>query len=107
MESSDPTPEPIDRDTMPFVAPCRQLAPFAPLRWVRLGIRDLGRAPRQSFTYGFLMALVMAVVIWLAWTRGSHYIMLAMLGGFDGSNAVNAPIQHSSAISVVAMGSLF
>ncbi len=75
-------PAEVDRDSMPFVAPCRELGPFAPFGWIRLGIRDLMRAPQQSLMYGFLMALVMAVVVWLAWTRGSHYIMLAMLGGF-------------------------
>ena len=79
--SADETPE-INKDTMPFVAPCRQLSPFAPIGWIRKGIRDLSRAPQQSLTYGFLMALIMAIVVWLAWTRGSHYIMLAMLGGF-------------------------
>lgn len=72
----------VDSETMPFVAPCRVLSPFAPLGWIRLGIRDLGRAPQQSLMYGFFMALVMAIVVWLAWTRGSHYIMIAMLGGF-------------------------
>ena len=79
---SEQQPAEVDRDSMPFVAPCRELDPFAPFGWVRLGIRDLMRAPQQSLMYGFLMALVMAVVVWLAWTRGSHYIMLAMLGGF-------------------------
>ena len=79
---SDETATEFDKDRMPFVAPCRTLSPFAPFGWLRLGIRDLKRAPQQSLTYGFLMALIMAVVVWLAWTRGSHYIMLAMLGGF-------------------------
>ena len=74
--------QPIDKETMPFVAPCRQLGFFAPFGWLRKGIADLGRAPQQSLTYGFFMAIVMAVVVWLAWTRGSHYIMMAMLGGF-------------------------
>jgi uncharacterized membrane protein len=79
---SEQPPADIDKDTMPFVAPCRQLSPFAPFGWIKLGIRDLTRAPQQSLTYGFLMALIMAIVIWLAWTRGSQYIMIAMLGGF-------------------------
>ena len=74
--------EPMDKETMPFVAPCRELKFFAPFGWLRAGFADLTKAPQQSLTYGFLMALVMAVVVWLAWTRGSHWIMLAMLGGF-------------------------
>ena len=74
--------EPIDRDTMPFVAPCRKIGLFAPFGWLRKGAEDLARAPQQSLMYGFFMSLIMAIVVWLAWTRGSQYIMLAMLGGF-------------------------
>ena len=72
----------IDKDTMPFVAPCRKLGPLAPFGWLRRGMADLGKAPQQSLMYGFFMSLVMAIVVWLAWTRGSQYIMMAMLGGF-------------------------
>jgi uncharacterized membrane protein len=79
---SDKPAESVDRDAMPFVAPCRELAFLAPFGWLKSGMGDLARAPRQSLTYGLLMALVMAIVVWLAWTRGSHWIMLAMLGGF-------------------------
>jgi uncharacterized membrane protein len=79
---NEKTAEPIDKETMPFVAPCRQLKFLAPFGWLRQGMQDLGKAPQLSLTYGFFMALVMAIVVWLAWTRGSHWIMLAMLGGF-------------------------
>jgi len=72
----------IDRDTMPFVAPCRKLSPLAPFGWLKLGFRDLKRAQRPSMIYGLFMALVMATVAWLAWSYGSQWIMLAMLGGF-------------------------
>jgi len=72
----------IDRDTMPFVAPCRMLSPFAPFRWLRLGIADYRRAPQLSFAYGIFMATIIAVVVVLAWTYGSYWFMLAMLGGF-------------------------
>lgn len=68
--------------TMPFVAPCRQLAPFAAIGWLKKGFADLRRAPQQSLAYGFVMAVVMAVVVWLAWVYGSQWFMLAMLGGF-------------------------
>ena len=78
---SQPPPD-IDKDTMPFVAPCRKLGIFAPFGWLRQGFADLTRAPQQSLTYGFFMALIMAVVVWLAWSYGSHWFMLAMLGGF-------------------------
>ena len=79
--SEEPVQE-IDKETMPFVAPCRQLSLFAPFGWLKKGVADLGKAPQQGLTYGFFMALVMAIVVWLAWAYGSHWFMLAMLGGF-------------------------
>jgi uncharacterized membrane protein len=75
-------PQEFDKDTMPFVAPCRQLNPFAPFRWLNNGIADFTRAPRLSLTYGIVMAAIMAIVVLLAWIYGSHWFMLAMLGGF-------------------------
>ena len=71
-----------DRDDMPFVARCRELSPWAPFRWMRLGVSDLLRAPQQSLTYGLVVALLMGIVCLLAWFRGSQWIMFAMLGGF-------------------------
>ena len=72
----------INRDTMPFVAPCRKLSPWAPFRWVGLGVKDLLQAPQQSLIYGFAVALMIAFVSLLAWLKGSQWIMFAMLGGF-------------------------
>ena len=71
-----------DRDELPFVAPCRQLDPLAPLSWIRRGAADLRRAPRQSLAYGITVAVLTAFVTLLAWTRGSQWVMFAMLGGF-------------------------
>jgi len=70
------------RDPMPFVAPCRELSPWAPFRWVQLGVKDLLQAPQQSLIYGFAVALMIAFVSLLAWLKGSQWIMFAMLGGF-------------------------
>lgn len=72
----------FSRDEMPFVAGCRKLSPWAPFRWVRLGIADLLKAPQQSMAYGLVVALLMGVVCLLAWFQGSQWIMFAMLGGF-------------------------
>ena len=72
----------MNRDAMPFVAPCRELSPWAPFRWVRLGVKDLLQAPRQSLIYGFSVAMLIAFVSLLAWLKGSQWIMFAMLGGF-------------------------
>ena len=79
---TDQPPKEFDKDTMPFVAPCRRLSPLAPFGWLKKGVGDLRKAPQQSLIYGFFMALVMAIVVWLAWVYGSQWIMLAMLGGF-------------------------
>ena len=56
----------IDRDTMPFVAPCRELKPWAPFHWLMLGAKDLFQAPQQSLFYGLAVAVLMAIV-WTVW----------------------------------------
>jgi uncharacterized membrane protein len=72
----------IDRETMPFVAPCRRVSALAPFRWLTRGVRDFRRAPRPSLIYGLFMAAVIAGVCLAAWVYGTHWLMLAMLGGF-------------------------
>lgn len=79
---SKTNPGDFERDDMPFVAPCRKLAMWEPLRWVRLGISDLMRAPQQSMIYGMSVAILIGVVSLFAWFHGSQWIMYAMLGGF-------------------------
>ena len=70
------------RDELPFVARCRKLSPWAPLRWVKKGVGDLMKAPQQSMAYGLAVALMIGTVCLLAWFRGSQWFMFAMLGGF-------------------------
>jgi len=72
----------INRDELPFAAPCRKLPPWAPFQWLMLGAKDLFAAPRQSFFYGLAVAVLMAIVSLLAWYKGSQWIMFAMIGGF-------------------------
>ena len=79
---TDAEQEKVSRDEMPFVAPCKKLSPWAPFRWLKLGISDLMRAPQQSLAYGLVVALLIGIVCLLAWFRGSQWIMFAMLGGF-------------------------
>lgn len=67
---------------LPFVAPCRQLDPLAPLHWLRLGVRDFRHTMPQSLIYGSVMAGLIALVCWLAWGYGAYWFMFAMLGGF-------------------------
>lgn len=74
--------ETIDRNEMPFVAPCRQVSPLAPFRWLARGVGDLRAAPRQSLAYGGAVAVLTAVVTTLAWLQGSQWILFAIIGGF-------------------------
>ncbi|MEM9335152.1 MAG: DUF2189 domain-containing protein [Pseudomonadota bacterium] len=72
----------IDREEMPFAAPCRRLSPLAPFRWLACGYRDLLAAPRPSLVYGGAVAALTAIVTLLAWFQGSQWFLFAMLGGF-------------------------
>lgn len=93
---------------LPFVAPCRVLAPLAPLHWLVLGWRDFRRAWPQSLAYGIAMAATMALVSWLAWRYGSYWFMLAMLGGFVfmapviciGLYAISAQLERNQPVSL-------
>ena len=69
-------------EELPFVAPCRQLRMDAPLRWVRLGWKDLKQAPRQSLSYGLVIFLLSVLISLTAWKIGSVYLLIAMLSGF-------------------------
>ena len=79
---TDENPAEINRDELPFVAPCKKLSPWAPFRWVRAGISDLIQAPQQSLIYGLSVAVLIGAVCLLAWIHGSQWFMFAMLGGF-------------------------
>ena len=101
-----------DRDqeeaALPFVAPCRQIEPSAPLTWLALGWRDFAKAWPQSLAYGVAMAATMAFVSWLAWRYGSYWFMLAMLGGFVfmapvmciGLYAISAQLERGQRVSL-------
>lgn len=99
----------MDRDTMPFVAPCRRISPLAPFGWIRKGLADLRRAPRESLLYGLFMASVIAIVSVAAWIYGTHWLMVAMIGGFVflaplsciGLYAVSAQLERGQEVSIV------
>ncbi len=72
-------PEPIER---PFAAPCKTLDMGAPLRWLRLGWRDLRRAPGLSLLFGAVILLVSLGVSAMAWWLGRFALLAALLSGF-------------------------
>ena len=72
----------IPAEMLPFVAPCRALAVGAPLRWLRLGWRDLLAAPRQSLAFGAGIAALSAAVCGIALGFGTGWLLLVLLSGF-------------------------
>lgn len=67
---------------MPFVATCRPLSAGEPLRWLRLGWRDLVRAPGPSLSYGALLAGLGAIIALLTWRLGLLALYLGLASGF-------------------------
>lgn len=65
-----------------FVAPCRPLAPLAPLDWVAKGWADLRAAPLVSLSYGLFTALLCLLMTFVAIRFGSYWLLLATLSGF-------------------------
>ena len=106
---SDIQEQQFDRDTMPFVAPCRTLSPLDPFRWIRWGITDLMQAPRESMLYGLFMAIIIATVSVAAWNFGTHWLMIAMLSGFVflapltciGLYAISAQLERGQPVSLI------
>jgi len=71
-----------DGTALPFVAPCRTLEPLAPLRWVRLGWRDMWAAPRQSLTYGAIVVALSLTLATIAVRFGGYFELLSLVSGF-------------------------
>ena len=69
-------------DALPFVAPCRRLPALAPLRWLRLGWRDLSAAPGVSLAYGVGIFVLSAAVGAIGWRYGSGWMLLVLLSSF-------------------------
>jgi len=100
--------ETVNRDELPFVAPCRDLELFAPFNWVRKGLADLRKAPVPSMVYGVLATILIAAICLLAWGYGSYWFVFAMLGGFVflapvaciGIYAISAQIERGETVSM-------
>jgi uncharacterized membrane protein len=76
------TTEANPRDTLPFVAPCRNLPTWAPLGWVRQGWADIKAAPLLSLSYGVFTSLLSLLMAYTAMRFGGYWLLLALLSGF-------------------------
>lgn len=69
-------------ENLPFVVPCRILDTAAPLRWLRLGMADMLRAPRLSLTYGFALMLLSTLIALFTWRFGTLALYIGLATGF-------------------------
>jgi len=80
------TPSPDEetevQEPKPFVAPCNDLDPRAPLEWLKNGWGDFCKAPLLSLTWGLISLLIFAAVAWAAWAVGRWVLLVSALSGF-------------------------
>lgn len=72
----------MDEPPKPFVAPCRELPPGAPLEWLRSGWRDFRAAPGLSLAWGAFCWFLSTAITWLAWKTGGWVLLISLLSGF-------------------------
>ena len=71
-----------DTQPKPFVAPCRDLSPAAPLEWLRSGWRDYRAALGLSLSWGLFCYLLSLSIAVLAWKVGGWVLLISLLSGF-------------------------
>jgi uncharacterized membrane protein len=71
-----------DPNLLPFMAPCREVTPSAPLRWLAKGWDDFKRAPAPSLGYGVAIMLLSMIVTGIGIKFGSYWAALILLSGF-------------------------
>jgi len=71
-----------DPDTRPFVAPCRDLDPRAPIGWLKSGWQDFRATPGLSLTWGFACWFISIMVAMLGWKMGGWVLLISLLSGF-------------------------
>ncbi len=81
-QSTSPNDQNDGTDELPFAAPCRMLKAGAPIGWIRLGWRDLRRAPGASLSYGAILVICSYLIAFLAVTFGNLAVLIALLSGF-------------------------
>lgn len=79
-----------DPQIEPLFYPSNRLGLDAPLRWLRLGWRDLMRAKAQSLAYGAGLVLFGYLITWLAWGEGHTLALFTLAVAFILSGPVLA-----------------
>lgn len=74
--------ETINPEELPFVAPCNQLTMEAPLRWLRLGWKDIKTAPKQSLSYGGIIVALSYAISLMVWHFGGLGLLVSLMSGF-------------------------
>jgi len=82
MQNSPENQSSVAAQDMPFVAPCRTLDMTAPLHWLRLGWRDVTRAPVLSLAYGIALTLLSLMISMFTWRYGTMALYIGMASGF-------------------------
>jgi uncharacterized membrane protein len=82
MEQLHPDDSSRAAQELPFAAPCKTLAISAPFNWLKLGLKDIKSAPKQSLSYGAAMVFISLLVSLVALEFGNFYSLLTMLSGF-------------------------
>ena len=69
-------------EVLPMTAPCRRVAPLAPLVWLRRGWDDMRAAPCESLFYGALLFFLSVAIVVGAWRLGLIALYLGLASGF-------------------------
>ena len=59
-----------------------QIGATAPFGWLRRGVADFRRAQRQSLVYGAFLVALSWIVVAIAWSLGSYFLVIVLLSGF-------------------------
>lgn len=66
----------------PFVAPCHDLDPRAPLEWLKGGWQDFRKAPGLSLAWGLFAWFLTTVITYTSWKIGGLFLLLSVLSGY-------------------------
>lgn len=74
--------EPVEEEIKPFVAPCNDLKPSDPFKWLRAGWSDYRSALGLSLAWGVFCFLLSVVVAVAAWRAGGLAWLIGLVSGF-------------------------